>query len=106
MKSFIVYNMSERILRTGCCSDGDFLLQAGDGEFVKEGTANDITQKIENPGIDGKVVDKTQEEIEADNPTPPEITFEKRPAHINNEQWQDILDRLDKLDNRSTKIGE
>ena len=63
-----------------------------------KGTANDVTQKIENPGIAGMVVDKTPAEIEAEKP--PEISFEKKTAHITNEQWQDVLDRLDKLDIR------
>lgn len=101
MKKFIVYNLDRKMLRGGGCSDKDFFLQARDGEFVMEGTANDVTQKIEFDGLDEKgqpinprVVNKTQEEIEADNPTPPEIPFEKRVAHITNKQWQDVLAKL------------
>jgi len=113
MKRYTVYNATKEILRTGGCSDGDFFKQARNSEFVVEGIANDITQKVEFDGLDEKgqpinprVVDKTPEEIEADNPTPPEISFEKLPAQITNEQWQDVLKRLDKLETRSTKNDE
>ena len=96
MKKYIVYNNFGKILRTGTCPNGDFLLQAGDFEFVIEGTANDIKQKIENPGIAGKIVDKTPQEIIDDAPKP--IAFEKQPAHITNGQWQDVLDRISVLE--------
>ena len=57
MKNYIVYNSDGDILRVGICSnDNDFSLQAGEGEFVLEGTANDVTQKI----VDGQIVNKTQ----------------------------------------------
>lgn len=58
MKNYIVYNSNGDILRVGICSnDNDFSLQAGEGEFVLEGTANDATQKI----VDGQIVDKDEE---------------------------------------------
>jgi len=71
-----------------------------------EGTANDVTQRIEFDGLDAKgqpinprVVDKTPEEIEANNPPEPEpIPFKKQLAHITNEQWQGVLKRIDKLE--------
>lgn len=62
-----------------------------------EGIANDITQKIENPGVKGKIVSRTPEEIEAEKP--PEVPFEKQPAPITNKQWQDIQSRLEVLEN-------
>ena len=99
MKRFIIYNLDKKMLRTGGCSDGDFLLQAKDGEFVMEGRANDVTQKVEFDGLDEKgqpvnprVINKTPEEIEAEKP--PEIPFEKLPAQITNEQWQGVLAKL------------
>lgn len=104
MKGFIVYNQSGEILRTGSCPDSVFYLQAGNGEFVMEGLANDVTQKITNPGIAGKVMGKTPEEIKDDNPIP--MPYKKRSACITNEQWQDVLKRLDKLKTRSIKTGE
>jgi len=91
MKDFVVY-ADGKVLRSGSCQNDTFYLQAGDGEFVIEGKADDITQKI----INGKVVDKTHEEIEAEKP--PRIPKEKQPAMITNEQWQDVLDRLKKLE--------
>lgn len=54
MKQFIVYNSDGDILRTGSCPDNMFDLQAGDGEFVIDGVADDATKRI----IDGKIVDK------------------------------------------------
>ena len=71
------------------------------GEFIMEGEADDATQKIDFDGfdVDGqpinpRVVDKTPEEIEADNPTPASMSLEKKPASITNKQWQDVLRRL------------
>ena len=98
MKSFIVYNVQGKILRTGFCQDKNIYGQAGEAEFVMEGEADDITQKVINVGIKGKIVDKTPEEIEADNPKPIEIPVEKQLANITNEQWQDVLDRFKKLE--------
>ena len=107
MKRFVVYNNAGKILRTGGCPDNVFFRQTREGEFVMEGVANGITQKVEFDGLDNKgqpinprIVNKTSAEIQADNPPPPVIPFEKRLTHINNEQWQDILDRLDKLEIR------
>jgi len=93
---YIVYDMNGKILKGKViCPPILSLMQAEDGEFVMEGEANDVTQKVENPGISGKIVDKTPEEIEADKPpSPPEIPFEKLPAQINNKQWQEVLKRL------------
>lgn len=54
MKDFIVYKADGIIQRTGNCSDEDFDLQAGLGEFVIEGEANDDEQMI----VNGVVVDK------------------------------------------------
>jgi len=64
-----------------------------------EGKADDVTQKIINVGIKGKVVDKTPQEIAEATyiPVPEQTPFEKQPAHINNEQWQYVLDKLKKL---------
>lgn len=108
MRRFIVFNKQEKMLRTGSCMDNNFLLQANKNEFVMEGKANDRTQKVKFDGpddegqpINPRVVDKTPEEIEEDNPTPPEIPFEKQPAPITNEQLQGILDRLNDLE----KVG-
>lgn len=80
-------------------------IQAKKGEFVMEGEANDTTQKIEFDGFDEKgqpinprVVDKSPEEVERDNPPEPRLLKGKQPANITNEQWQDVLKRLDKLE--------
>jgi len=96
MKKFVVYNQEGEILRTGYCAGEDFFRQAQDGEFVMEGIANDVIQKI----VDGNIVDKTPEEIKRENPSPPEIPESQRPAYITNEQWQDVLNRLKVLEQR------
>lgn len=55
--NFIVYNQEGVILRAGVCLPEMVDLQAGDGELVMEGTANDVTQMI----VDGQVVDKPEQ---------------------------------------------
>lgn len=96
MKKYIVYDNTGKILRTGTCPDKDFFLQAQDGEFAIEGIANDVTQKIINVGISGKIINKSQEEIEAEKPA--EIPFEKQKARITKGQWQEVLDRISVLE--------
>jgi hypothetical protein len=54
MSNYIVYNTSGEILRTGSCQPMDVGNQAGNGEFVMVGDANDVTQLI----VNGQVVDK------------------------------------------------
>jgi len=90
MKFFIIHNQKGKILSTGFCSNRDFNLQAQKDEFVIEGRANDITQKV----VEGKVVDKTPEEIKAEKPKSIEMSFEKQKANITNEQLQIILNRI------------
>lgn len=84
MKSYIVYNNDGKILRTGMCPDEAFLKQAQVGEFVMEGAASDYSQKI----VNGKVVNKTPEEIVAENPPEPEVPWGDQPAQITNKEWE------------------
>ena len=92
---YIIYNEAGEILRVVDCHPTLEQIQAHDGEFILQGEANDVTQKV----VGSKIVDKTPQEIAADTYTPPpEKQFEKRPAIITNEQWQDVLDRLKKLE--------
>jgi len=92
MSNYVVYDTTGKILRIGISSSRPIRSQAGINEFVLEGTANDRTQKV----IDGKIVDKTPEEIEAEKPKP--VPVENRPARITNKQWQAVLERLDRLE--------
>ena len=87
---FIVYDITGKILSTGSCPTSAFPKQAREGEFVMEGTASDVRQKI----VKGKIVDKTPAEIKKDNPK----TEVQPPARITEEQWQFVLDRLSKLE--------
>lgn len=56
MKSFIVFNSTGKILRTGTCAPSDLQLQAQQGEHVLEGVANDATQMI----VNNEVVDRPE----------------------------------------------
>jgi len=94
MSRFIIYNEAGNILRFGLCPEEAVEAQAGEGEFVMEGVANDITQKV----VDGLIVDKTPQEIIDDNPPKPEIPYEQQRAFITNWQLQDILNRLEQLE--------
>lgn len=105
--SYIIYNEEGEILRIVQCSPAMSKIQPKEGEFIMEGTANGVTQKIKFDGLDvdgqpinPRVVNKTPEEIEADNPVLPEIPFEKKLAHVTNKQWQDVLKRLNDLEKK------
>ena len=92
---FVLYNKATgKITATGHCQPSAFDKQAGDGEAVIKGVANDVRQKV----VDGRVVDKTSEEIEVDNPKTKSKPFKKKKANITNEQLQEILDRLERLE--------
>lgn len=107
-RNFVIYNkVTGRILRYGSCPAKDFDLQTqNENEEIFEGKGNDVTQKVEFDGLDDegqpinpRVIDKTPEEIEAEKlPEPKSIPFDKQPAHITNEQLQDILSRLSDLE--------
>ena len=105
MKKFIVFNnLTGKILRTGSCSDNNFLLQAQLNETVIEGEANDVTQKVVVTGYGEyeapvmAITDKTQAEIDAEKPS--EILPDDMPANITQGQLQSILNRLDMLESK------
>lgn len=56
MKQFIVYDLHGSIIRTGLCTDLDFLIQAEEGQFVMEGVADDLCHMI----LNGEIVDKPE----------------------------------------------
>ena len=92
MQYIVCDKETEKVLRSGCIPDRDFALQAGPGEKVIEGKINDLTQKVK----DGKIVDKTPAEIEAEKP--PAIKDEDQPALISKGAWQQIQDRIANLE--------
>lgn len=94
--NFIIYDKTGTILRTIDCPPAMTSIQAKEGEFIMAGVANDVTQKI----VDGEIVDKTPEEIEAVNPNLPlkDIPKKKRVAYITNGVWEDTLKRIDRLE--------
>ena len=102
MIPYTVFNKeTDKIIRTGVCSNSSFTLQAGKGEGIIKQTINFNTQKI----LNGKIVDKTPADLEAEQKETErkkkEIPFEKQQAHITNEQYQSLLIRLTKLENIS-----
>ena len=105
--SYIIYNEAGEILRVVQCSPAMSKIQPKEGEFIMEGTANGVTQKIKFDGLDvndqpinPRVVNKTKEEIKRENPTIPKVPKSQKPAYITNKQWQDVLKRIDKLETR------
>lgn len=56
---YAVYNQSGDILRTGSCQECDIDLQAGDGEYLYVGEADQLTQKV----VNGELVSKEPEQI-------------------------------------------
>jgi len=98
MKLYTIYDDKGEIIRFGRCPHKDFNLQVEPGQFILEGIGNDITQKV----IDGKIVNKTAEEIEAEKlPEPTPTPYENKRAYITNGQLQDIFDRLEVLESRT-----
>jgi len=93
--NYIIYDKTGKILRTVQCSPALSKIQPKEGEFIMEGTANDVTQKI----VNGKVIDKAPEEIEV--PPEPRLLKEKQPANITNKQWQSVLHRLEALEKKN-----
>jgi len=73
VKSFIIYNLDGIIIRTGSCVDSDFDIQAGDGEFVMDGIADDSCHII----VDGQIIDKP-EVIVSDEQLKAEVIFALR----------------------------
>ena len=95
MKRYIVVEpATKRIVKTGRCSDRDFELQAGPGQLVLEGEADDLTQKY----VNGKIVDKTPSEIAASKP--PVIPEGQKPAAITNDELKAMQDKLEKLESK------
>jgi len=67
LKHFIVYSASGQILRTGTCAPGDVFLQARPGEFVTEGRADDIRDRV----VDGVITPRPVMPVQFDNATVP-----------------------------------
>lgn len=93
---FTIFNKETGvILGSGHCSKKDYPKQVQNAsQAILRGISNDVTQKV----VNGKIVDKTPEEIEMENSLKPVPPIENQPANITNEQWQDVLDRLSKLE--------
>jgi hypothetical protein len=74
LKAFVVFDSTGRVLRSGTCPSNDLFLQAGTGEFVLEGRANDLLDYV----VDGVVRPRPVMPVMFDNSTVPatsEVTF-------------------------------
>jgi len=91
--NYIVYK-GNKILRTGSCPASMLSIQAKQGQMVKEGVANDRTQKMQGD----QVVNKTPVEIEADNPTPVPVPEEDREKNVKNKDWNALEARVAALE--------
>lgn len=105
MKSYIIYNSSGEILRSGTCADSDYNLQAKLNESIMEGVVkNDVIQKVVFDGVDRNddpipfIIEKTQEEMLIENPVEPEVPHEQQTVIISNKEWQSVLNRLTQLE--------
>ena len=87
MKNYIVYNADGDILRSGRCNDADFDLQAGDGEFVIEGIADDDNQVIN----DGQVVERIYTDAELRKQVI-EYIRQQRNAMLSASDWTQVVD--------------
>jgi len=93
---YVIYDKTGTILRQVQCSESMGRIQAKENEFIMQGTANDRYQKI----VDGKIVNKSPDEIVRDNPET-EIPKEKRARVISNEQWDGIMARIESLESEA-----
>lgn len=87
MKNYIVHNADGDILRSGCCNEADFDLQAGNNEFVIEGIADDDNKKI----VDGQIVDKVKTDSELQQEALRELR-KQRNAMLQASDWTQIPD--------------
>ena len=109
MAQFIVYDQNKEVLRTGNAPLGMVNMQAGPGEFTIEGTADDRKQKMEFDGLDEsgrpinpRLVDKTPAEIERDNPPPPVIPDEDKPAQMTKKELALLMQRVKDIEDKAT----
>jgi hypothetical protein len=65
-----------------------------------EGSCNDITQKVVDVGGTLEIQQKTQAEIDRDNPKPPIVPIEDQQARITNKQLDALLARITALEQR------
>lgn len=45
--NFVIYNPIGQIIRTGCCPEEDFGIQAAEGEFILEGVADPMKDAVD-----------------------------------------------------------
>ncbi|HDZ39040.1 MAG TPA: hypothetical protein ENH62_12255 [Marinobacter sp.] len=90
---YIIHNIAGKILRTGSAPESMVDAQAGPGEHVLPGTADDVQQKI----VDGVVVDKTAKEKAAEKR--PKILDKDKAANITKGQLAELISRIHDLEN-------
>ena len=100
---YAVIDQTGKILRTGICPAETFNLQAGKDEIVLDitdvGPISDITKKV----VDGKIVDKTVEEIEAAKPPKPVDAADAKVKSLET-ALSDALTRINQLEGKVVTI--
>jgi len=100
---YYIYDETGRIKRTGSTANKKRVQQnLKAGEFFGVGKANDSKQMV----VDGKLVSAQVplcKRIPDEPITVVDTQTEDQPAHITREQWQSILERLDKLEKNNVK---
>ena len=92
---YFCYDDEGVIRKFGFCQTKDLELQGKrHGWHVEEGIAHDSKQKMK----DGKLVNKTPEEIEADRP--PRGKIEDEMMFISKKDWQELNTRLNNLEDK------
>ena len=96
--NYITYDENGNILKYGICSKEKYKTQKESGERIIQvdiyEDAIDITKKV----INGRLVDKTSNEIKLTRQKIQRIPEGQQVAVITNDQWTDILARLDALE--------
>ena len=108
MRCYIVCDIQGKVERHGDCPDIDYDKQAHNpGEYICEGIIVDTKQKIKHDGVaaDGtltnpRIVDKTQAEIDRDNPPPPVIAPAERMIRIKQKDWDALAARVQVLESK------
>lgn len=101
MKQFVIYTADGKILSSGRCSDVNWGVTqkhaVESGNLIMKGTGNDYWNKV----VNGKIVMRTSEEIEIDNPPQPFIPPNERRIRkivIYEDEWDALLTRVEILE--------
>ena len=102
MSNYIIHGSDGKILRTGQCPETMVHIQAGPGESVLRGRANDMTDNVAGVGQFRWIRKKTPDEVVTDNPPPPVIADEDKPATMTKKEVALLMKRVEDLEDRAS----